>query len=354
MMKEAGKMRVAILGSGAMGTVLGAFLTRSGLPVEMVDNYEEHVAAMQAKGATITGFAQMVVPVTAYTTRQMHGLYDVVFLFTKQLSNAQLLPYILPFLHGNSTVCTLQNGVPEPYVADIVGAGRTVGGTVLWGATFIKPGVSELTQDISLSDHLFEIGEISGEVTQRIGNVADILRRMGPVKVTETLMASRWGKLVNNACMSGMSAVCGATFGEVRDHPVARACLSYLAREVKACCEAEGYLLPTLLSGCSPDSLGIASQEEFDESQRMFIKMYKGFDLAKASMLQDLEKGRQTEVRMINGYVCQTGDRHNIPTPFNDKVVEIISAIEEGKLRCSIDNLRLFPPEWFRYTMYEA
>ncbi len=347
-------MRVAILGSGAMGTVMGAFLTKNGLSVEMIDNYEEHVKVMQAQGATITGFANLTVPVTAYTTVQMHGVYDLIFLFTKQLSNMQLLPAILPFLHDKSTICTLQNGVPEPYVAEFVGKERTVGGTVLWGATFIKPGVSELTQDISTSDHLFEIGEISGEITERIGIVADVLRLMGPVKVTTTLMASRWGKLVNNACMSGMSAVCGATFGEIRDHPVARACLSYLGQEVKVCCEADGYQLPVLLGNCSPDSLGFQSQEVFDESQRMFISMYKGFDLAKASMLQDLEKGRQTEVRMINGYVCQTGNQYDIQTPFNDKVVEIVSAIEQGRMSCSMENLNLFPPEWFRFQFYKA
>lgn len=347
-------MRTAILGCGAMGTVMGAFLAKEGLPVELIDNYAEHVAALREKGATITGFAEMTVPVTAYAPEQMHGLYDVIFLMTKQLSNERLLPSILPFLHENSTVCTLQNGVPEPFVADIVGKGRTVGGTVLWGATFLGPGVSELTQDLSRSDHLFEIGEISGGLTDRIEAVAGILRLMGPVKVTTSLMASRWGKLVNNACMSGMSAVCGATFGEVRDHTAARACLSYLGREVKQCCEAEGYRLPVLLSNCSGDSLGFQSQEGFDESQRMFIAMYKGFDLAKASMLQDLEKGRPTEVRMINGYVCATGRKHGIRTPFNDKVVEIVTAVEAGRLSPSMDNLRLFDPEWFEYALFNV
>lgn len=345
-------MRTAILGCGAMGTVMGAFLAKNGLPVEMIDSYELHVKTMQEKGAIIKGFAQITVPVTAYTPDQMHGYYDLIFLLTKQLSNEQLLPSILPYLHEGSLVCTLQNGVPEPFVAEIIGKQRTVGGTVLWGATFQGPGVSELTQDIALSDHLFEIGEISGEMTERIEAVANVLRKMGPVKVTSSLMASRWGKLVNNACMSGMSAVCGATFGEVRDHTLARACLSYLGREVKQCCEAEGYTLPVLLSNCSGDSLGFQSQEVFDQSQEMFINMYKGFDLAKASMLQDLEKGRPTEVRMINGYVCSTGRKHYIKTPFNDKVVDIISAIERGTLKPSMENLKLFTPEWFEFKLY--
>ncbi len=345
-------MRVAILGAGAMGTVMGAYMAQKGLEVELIDNYAAHVEAMREKGAQVVGCANFTVPVKAILTDEMEGLYDLIFLFTKQLANAELLPRVLPHLHQKSTVCTLQNGVPEPFVAEYVGKERTVGGTVLWGATFLRPGVSELTQDITTSDHLFEIGEISGEMTERIESVAEVLRLMGPVKVTDKLMNSRWGKLINNACMSGMSAVCGATFGEVRDHPKGRACLSYLAREVKACCEADGYALPSLLGNFSPDCLSFADQQVFDASQEMFIGMYQGFDAAKASMLQDLEKGKQTEVRMINGYVCQTGDRYGIETPFNDKVVEIVSRIEKGELTYSLSNLDLFPEAWFEFALY--
>ena len=148
--------------------------------------------------------------------------------------------------------------------------------------------------------------------------------------------------------------MCGATFGQVRDHPRARACLSYLGREVKACCEAEGHRLPELLGGFPPDSLGFRTRDGFDQSQRMFIDMYARFSAAKASMLQDLERGRPTEVRMINGYVCQAGDRHGIDTPFNDLVVRIVTGIENGELACSFGNLDLFDPGWFEYPLYEG
>lgn len=348
-------MKVAVLGCGAMGTVLGAYMTKNGCPVEMIDSYQAHVDALNADGAHIVGSVDMVVPVKAVTPEQMDGIYDIVFLFTKQLTNPEVLPKLLPHLGPDSTVCTLQNGVPEPFVAQYVGENRTVGGTVLWGATFLRPGVSELTQDITKSDHLFEIGEISGVIGDRIKAVAAALEHMGPTKISDSLMASRWGKLVNNACMSGMSAVCGCTFGEVLDHPVSRACLSYLGREVKACCEAEGYKLPPLLSmPMPPEELALKDQAMFDESQRNFLEMYEGLRPAKASMLQDLEKGKPTEVRMINGYVCQTGDKHDIQTPFNDKVVEIVGKIERGELPLSFSNLELFDNTLFEYKMYEA
>jgi 2-dehydropantoate 2-reductase len=344
-------MRIAIFGCGAMGTVLGAYLGKSSYQVELIDSYEDHVKALNEKGAIITGTVEMVTPVRAMTPEQMQGTYDLVFLFTKSTANEETLPKLLPHLHEGSTVCTLQNGVPEPFVARIVGEERTVGGAVLWSATFRGPGTSELTQNLDNLECFFDIGEISGADTQRIHAVADVLGLMGPTVVTTSLMAARWGKLVNNACMSGMSAVCGATFGEVLAHPKARACLSYLGREVKQCCEAQGYEMPTLVFGFSPESLDISDQCQFEENQQMFSDMYQVALPAKASMMQDLEKGIATEVHMINGYVSEVGRANDVVTPFNDMVVQIVTAIERGERVMSMDNLDLFDETWFVYTM---
>ncbi|MCB8564186.1 ketopantoate reductase family protein [Fusobacterium ulcerans] len=346
-------MKIGILGCGAMGTVMGAYMTKNGLDVELIDSYKEHVDVLNKNGAHIIGSVDMIVPVKAVTPEEMKGIYDLIFLFTKQTVNDTVLKNLLPHLNEKSTVCTLQNGVPEHFVAGYVGEERTLGGTVLWGATFVKPGVSELTQDITKNDHLFEIGAIDGTIGERVNNAAEILGYMGRAKITDTLMASRWGKLINNACMSGMSAACGATFGEILQNEKSRACLSYLAREVKRCCEAEGYKMPILLNEQLPYSCDIKDQEMFDTNQRMFLEMYKDMYTAKASMLQDLEKEKKTEVLMINGYVSSTGDKYNIDTPFNDTVVEIVTKIEKKLLPLSMDNLKYFNDKLFEYKYYQ-
>lgn len=346
-------MKIGILGCGAMGTVMGAYMTKNGLDVELIDSYKEHVDVLNKNGAHIIGSVDMIVPVKAVTPEEMKGIYDLIFLFTKQTVNDTVLKNLLPHLNEKSTVYTLQNGVPEHFVAGYVGEERTLGGTVLWGATFVKPGVSELTQDITKNDHLFEIGAIDGTIGERVNNAAEILGYMGRAKITDTLMASRWGKLINNACMSGMSAACGATFGEILQNEKSRACLSYLAREVKRCCEAEGYKMPILLNEQLPYSCDIKDQEMFDTNQRMFLEMYKDMYTAKASMLQDLEKEKKTEVLMINGYVSSTGDKYNIDTPFNDTVVDIVTKIEKKLLPLSMDNLKYFNDKLFEYKYYQ-
>lgn len=226
-------------------------------------------------------------------------------------------------------------------VARYIGKERTVGGTILWGATFEGPGVSRLTQDFSKQEALgglFEVGEPNGTITARIRQVAEVLEHMGTTQIVPNLMEARWFKLMANACMSGMSAACGCTFGQVLESPEASACLCCIGREVKLCCEAAGHRLPT-----SQDCLALDTQAKFDQSLRMFHSIYDCQPHAKASMLQDLERGRRTEVRMINGFVCQTGDQYGIDTPFNDAVVQIITQIENGQSTPSLENLKAFP-----------
>jgi len=335
-------MKVAIYGCGAMGTVLGAYLAKNGQEVEMIDSYLDHVNAMNEKGAQIIGCAEFTVPVKAITPDKMEGIYDVVFLFTKQTANLEALPHLKKHLGSESIVCTLQNGVPEYSVSEYVGSDRTVGGTVLWGATFISPGISEVTQDVSSGDILFDIGEINGQITERIKKVAAVLEHMGPVTIVDNLMGARWSKLIYNSCMSGMSAATGSVFGDVLDNPKASACLSYIAKEIVDICEKTGIKFEPSMGMDMRDFGKVSTNKEFELSQKCFNEFYADKRTAKASMLQDLEKGKKTEVDMINGLVVEQGKKYGIKTPFNDTVVKIIKGIENNELPLSMDNLKFF------------
>lgn len=341
-------MRTAIYGCGAMGTVLGAYLNKNGHETILIDNYAEHVKALNEKGARVIRCADLTVPVKAIPPDQMESKYDLIFLLTKQTSNKEILNYLLPFLNEDSTVCTLQNGVPEPSVASIVGKERTVGGTILWGATFIEPGVSELTNDITKADCLFEIGEMDGVIGGRIKMVASALEKMGPVMITDNLMGARWLKVMFNSCWSGMSAALGCTFGDIIDTPKASACMSNIAHEAVSVCNALGYKMP-LFREIDMTLMGtIGTEEEFKNSQQIFYNILKDLRPAKASMLQDLEKGKLTEVGMINGYICDEGKKVGIPTPFNDTVVRVVSGIEDREITLSMNNLKYFSESSFK------
>lgn len=330
--------KIAIVGCGAMGTVLGAYLTKGGLDVEMVDAYAPHVEAMNQKGAQIVGSGAVIVPVKAILPEQMKGPYDLVFLMTKQLANKQVLPQIAACLSEEGIVCTLQNGVPEPFVAELIGKERTVGGAIQWGATFVEPGVSMVTSNLEYKwAHdvtFFSVGEMDGTVTPRIQEVAKVLEHMGKTVVSGNLMDTRWTKLVANCCGSGMSAATGSPFGKVINNPRALECMAMLGREVALCAEAAGRMLNVKQRQVLPD---------LEAAKTYFYGVYKSAPEGKASMLQDLERGRLTEVDMINGYICRVGDEYGVDTPYNDALVDIVHKMERGELPLDMSNLQYFP-----------
>jgi 2-dehydropantoate 2-reductase len=254
----------------------------------------------------------------------MAGQYDLVFLLTKQTSNQATLTGLLAHLHANSIVCTLQNGLPEHAVASIVGAQRTVGGAVGFGATWIKPGVSSLTSSYdALKNFAFEIGEIDGVVRPRLAQVQSYLECVGNTDVRTDLMGIRFSKLLMNATFSGMSAALGCTFGDVLNDSRAMTCLAFVADECIKVAHAHGVRLVTM-QGEDLETFEFDTAADIPSKLPLYKKIWGAHAALKASMLQDLEKGRDTEIRHINGLVCEKGRERGVATPFNDKIVELV------------------------------
>lgn len=326
-------MRTAILGAGSLGIIIGALIAKSGRQVDLIDSYRDNVDALNANGATVTGFLELNVPVTALTTEQMEGRYDLVLLLTKQTANTMALAELLPHLDGESVVCTLQNGVPEEAVASFVGRERTIGGAVMFGATWVKPGVSMLTSRYqSMQALAFEIGEVDGVMRPRLERVKGVLQAVGETKVMDNLMGIRWNKVLQNSCFSGMSAALNCTFGDVLANPKAMECLAHIADEVIKVCHAQGYRMVEAF-GEDFESLELKTRDDVAGKMAFYHRVWNPHVKLKASMLQDLEKGKKTEIDYINGIVCNKGREFGVPTPFNDKVVELVKEAESlGRL----------------------
>jgi 2-dehydropantoate 2-reductase len=330
---EVASMRTAILGAGALGIIMGALITKGGYQVDLVDSYKENVDALNANGATVTGFLELNVPVKALTPDQLEGTYDLVLLLTKQTNNEIALKEFLPHLHKDSIVCTLQNGIPEESVATYVGKDRTIGGAVMFGATWEKPGVSRLASPYeNTRKYAFTIGEMDGAVRPRMQQVKDILETIGGTEVITNLMEVRWTKLLMNATFSGMSAALNCTFGDVLTSPKAMECVAHIADETVKACHAQGYRMVEVL-GENFENFELTTDADIPQKIRTFQRLWDGQGAQKGSMIQDLEKGRKTEVNCINGVVCKKGREAGFPTPYNDKVMELIQAEERsGKL----------------------
>ena len=213
-------MRIAIYGAGSLGTVLGAYLTKNGVRVDLINRYKEHIKALKENGAHITGTVEMTVPVSAMLPEEMTGRYDVFFLMTKQPNNRETVAFLRDYLTDDGVIATLQNGIPEDSVAEIVGPERTIGITVEWGATMTVPGESRLTSDPdSLSFHM---GRMVGIPESKLEEVKHILEHMCPVEIEDNLPGARWSKLLINAAFSGLGTVMGGTFGDVTKDPLGK------------------------------------------------------------------------------------------------------------------------------------
>lgn len=322
-------MRTAILGAGSLGTIMGAVVSKNGGDVVLVDSFKEHVDALNEKGATVTGYLDLKnIPVKAITPDQMEGIYDVVIVLLKQTANAVALRNLLPFINEDSVVCTLQNGIPEEAVAEIVGSDRTVGGTVGWGGGWIAPGVSQL---YTKPEHMrIEIGSLDGAITEKLRRVEAFLKLAGDVEINTNLLGIRWSKLLMNSALSGMSAALGCTFGEIIDDEKAVRCAAHVADELIRVAELKGIGLEVIIPGKDFNELKFEDEAGRDHAVEFLRDVYSVHRPQKASMMQDMEKSRPCEIDYINGIVSLNGDKYGLETPFNDLIVKIVKEFEAG------------------------
>ena len=333
-------MKYAIYGAGSLGTVLGAYMTKAGQAVELVNRNKAHVEALREKGAHITGTVEMTVPVTALLPEEMSGPYDVIFLMTKQLMNEQVVTFLKPMLSDAGVIVTMQNGLPEPEIADIVGQEHTIGCVVEWGATLSAPGESTLT---SSPDSLsFHMGGMAGVPEAQLQLVKTLLETMCPVHFEQDLIGARWSKLLINATFSGLGTVVGGRFGDVSENKDARKVALACMKECIDVGHAAGAVFAPV------QGKDITKLFYYHNSlKRAFatlllpIAMKKHRDI-EPSMLQDLKHGKPCEIDAINGVVCQWGKKCGVPTPINDRIVEVVKKEQAGELPLEKKNIHLF------------
>ena len=331
-------MRSAIYGAGSLGTILGAWLTKNGVPVDLINRNKAHVNALRKNGARITGTVEMSVPVSALLPEEMSGLYDVIFLMTKQLNNRETVSFLKNYLAEDGVIATLQNGIPEDSIAEIVGPERTIGVTVEWGATMTAPGESRLTSDPgSLSFHM---GRMPGVPDEKLEEVKNILEHMCPVEFETNLPGARWSKLLINATFSGLGTVMGGTFGDVIRDPLGKELAVRCMKEVIDVGRAAGVTFAPV-QGKNIVSLFYWTNPVKKAAAKLILPVaMKKHAAIEPSMLQDLKKNRPCEIDAINGVVCEWGRKKGIPTPVSSRIVEIVHEIQDGKRQPSRDNLK--------------
>jgi 2-dehydropantoate 2-reductase len=186
------------------------------------------------------------------------------------------------------------------------------------------------------------MGKMDGITDEQFAKVTSLLELMCPVHTEENLLGARWSKLLINATFSGLGTVVGGTFGAVSENAEAR---KVAIRCMKECIDV-GHA--TGVTFAPVQGKNITALFYYTNPVKRFIgellipiAMKKHRDI-EPSMLQDIKHGKPCEIDAINGVVCDFGRKHGIATPINDKIVEIVTACQNGELTPSPENIKLF------------
>jgi 2-dehydropantoate 2-reductase len=277
---------------------------------------------------------------------------DIALICTKSYDTGWSTMMIRPYLAPDGFAISLQNAINEEAIAEVVGWGRTLGCVAsLICVELYEPGHVHRNVPLGGDAHtVFRVGEPHGRITARVQEAAKLLSAVDSTKVTPNLWGERWSKLTANCMRNSISALTGLVGTENDLHPPVRRLILRLAGEAVRVGQALGYELEDIYK-LPPDRLAAALDDPraLEEMEQRLLERTKRLDVGKhrASMLQDVHKGRRTEIDYLNGFVAARGAEVGITTPANMAITEMIREIERGTRRPGLENV---DPLWRRIS----
>lgn len=339
---------IMVVGTGAIGGTLGAYLHRAGRNTTLVDPWFTHVERVRRDGLRVESPDEdfRVHPRLLHVDQldQVEREVDVLVIAVKAYDTEWAYRLAAPYLSPEAAVLCAQNGVVEDHIVRYVAPERIVGCVVSVAAEIFEPGFVRRT--LAGEWPTLTLGELAGPgISERVTRLQELFAPAGDIRANQDIMGELWSKLALNAMTNGTGALTGATtrtlWGDDRFLPVAVSA----AAETAAVADAAGVRIepvfgripiPTLLATYAGD--GDASAEVAD-ILRTIAQERTGARENKPSMLQDHLKGRRTEIDYINGYVVDHANRLGMEAPTNGRITDLVRALERGDLVQSLDNV---------------
>ena len=327
--------RIGIIGVGAIGGIVGGMLTKAGHDVTLIDQWPDHVEAMRKVGLRLSGTCgEHLVPVRALNIHELQSVaepFDAIFIAVKSYDTEWVVSLALQYLRKpDGVLVDFQNGINDERVAVLAGRERCLGCVITIGAGMYEPGHAIRTDRAAIG---FKIGEHDGKATERAERLAKIMCDVAPTKVTTNLWGERWSKLSVNCMANGLAGLSGLGSVEVRTSPGVRRVAINLAAEAIQVGRAHGHEVEPIWGIEAQRFVDAVKGRGIEDVERDMAEKAKELAGGRPSLLQDVMRGRRTEVQYLNGYVSEQGRTVGIPTPFNDKVVELITAVPPGTLK---------------------
>jgi 2-dehydropantoate 2-reductase len=303
-------MKIAVLGGGgAMGGLFGGYLARAGEDVVLVDVSQASVDAIERDGLAVEekDGSMATIRVKASSKPEDVGPVDLIVNFVKCYHTEAAIASASPMLGRDTAILTLQNGWGNAdRIAAVAGKSRVMVGLTYHSGTLLAPGRIKHS-GIGMT----HVGELDGSKSQRLETAVEAFRKAG----IETAASSRivdeiWKKLALNVCTLPTAALLHFAADELIQHEGTIALMQGLLAEVVTVAKAQGINLDQA------------------ERWRAITSLLKQAIGARASMLQDVEAGRRTEIDVVNGAIVEGGRRHSAPTPLNDAMVWMVKSLQ--------------------------
>lgn len=304
--------KIGIMGAGAIGSVIGGMLARNGHKVTLVGR-RPHIEEIRKNGLQISGiWGEHTIRDLNAVTEAPHEYQDIVIITVKSFDTASAARKALPMVGTNSIIVPVQNGLGNiETLTGIFEKEKIIGGMAIFGAILTEPG--NVTVTVIASETL--VGELDGTLASRVKDIVTMFNSAGiPSKASDNIMRDIWHKAFYNIALNPLSAIFQVSYGQIADNTHTRWLAKQMIIEAFEVAKAKGQYM------------GINTPEEYMEI--LWKHKLPPTREHRSSMLQDILRGKKTEIDFINGAIVRMGEEYGIGTPFNSAVVRMVKAKE--------------------------
>ena len=331
-------MKIILVGAGSIGGTTATMMKEKGYDIEIVEANAQRAEKIRTEGITLTGaLGDHNQKFTVYNDiDELTELYDVCIIATKYVALSAVAKKMIPHVRNDGLFVNMQNGICTGILADAVGADKSVGCMIGFGATMLPNGDVNVTSGGEL-----KIGRVNGVVDEKVKQLAEVYCALLPTKAVDNIDAQLFSKLIINSCINSIAALTGQTVGVMLSEERAKDIFLEIAREATRLSKAMGLKVPPYAKVLNYNLLMLSDAAWFNKIAKILVSIVgKRFGDVRPSTLQSLDRGEITEIDIFNGYIAQKGDEYGVPTPVNHQITEFIHKIERGEERSAMENLQ--------------
>ncbi len=303
-------MKIVVVGSGAMGSLFAAFLTKSKEELWLLCKNKEDAAKINASGISLEGVSgSWQAKVKTTTDIEGIGKADLVLICVKAFNTKSAAEQIKPILGQNTKILTLQNGIGNvEIISEIAGEQRVIAGITSQGATLIETGK---IRHAGSGETI--IGSIDGKIPVELRAIREIFNKAGlETKMSRDIKSLIWSKLIINVGINALTAITRLPNGKLTEYEGTRRILRDAVTEAARIAKRKRVKLI------------------FDDPLAKVEAVCEGTAANLSSMLQDVLRKKRTEIDFINGVIVRLGQEMGISVPTNKLLLDLIKTIESS------------------------